>query len=113
MEGVTILNTIAEDIHAGGFNMGVVLGILLIIVGALLVVGDIVSGDIDETIFLSLLGIIAGIIAISGCYPNGGPVIKQDYTYEVIIDDSVNFNEFTEQYTIISKRGDIYEVKEK
>ena len=36
-----------------------------------------------------------------------------DTTYDVIIGDNVSFNEFAEQYEIISQNGSIYTVKEK
>lgn len=38
---------------------------------------------------------------------------EEETRYQVIIDDSVNFNEFNERYEIISQEGLIYTITEK
>lgn len=60
------------------------------------------------TFFMSLVGILVCVnIDNELVVPNG------KYQYEIIVDDSVTFNELTEKYNIIEQRGEIFVVEEK
>lgn len=113
MEGVTILNTITEEIHAGGLlGFGCIMGILLIICGILLIIANLTT-SVDGSLVMAFFAIFLGILSIKLDYPDNGPVIDYKYSYEVYIEDGVDFNEFTQHYEVIDQRGEIYTIKEK
>ena len=66
--------------------------------------------DLYGGIITLILAVISFLLFIYGLLPSQ----KVAYTeYQVTIDDSVSFNEFTEKYEIIDSDGKIYTVKEK
>jgi hypothetical protein len=59
-------------------------------------------------VIVSLISMI--IVSILSALPSNE--VKQ-INYEVIINDSASFNDFTDKYEIIDKRGEIYIVTER
>ncbi|MCM1324379.1 MAG: hypothetical protein NC218_09470, partial [Acetobacter sp.] len=105
MEGITILNTIAEEIHGGSLlGFGCIMGILLITCGILLIIANLAT-TMDGSMALALLVICLGMLGIKIDYQNNGPVIGYEYSYEVIVEDGVDFNEFVQHYEVIDQRG--------
>lgn len=115
MEGVIILNTIAEEVHEGSiFGFSTVFGILCVFFGIIIAALSIIyNSDFNILFLMGVLLVAAGIITTYYEYPNNGEVVGYNYSYEVLIEDDVNFNEFTSKYEIIDQRGDIYTVVEK
>lgn len=64
---------------------------------------------ITSIICILIVGLLVLVIAVGLC-------VEYDTfhtEYEVTIDDSVGFNEFTNRYEIVSQDGDVYTVIEK
>lgn len=121
MDGVWIINVGHE---VGKSNpLYVILCVLLGIFAAIIIFGIICEMledifDIDTSD--SWISILCVLLITFGGIAGGwtGAISSQsltigDTTYDVIIGDNVSFNEFTEQYEIISQNGSIYTVKEK
>lgn len=69
-------------------------------------------GD-DKTAFASVALAIILIVGGTGIANYVGMEVVYDYTeYKVIIDDTVNMNEFMEKYEILDRDGKIYIVRE-
>ena len=96
MEGVTILNIIPEEKHL----------MVLLIIGIICLIVDILVFLIDgaDTAFIILSTFTITVLTL-------GWFISFPERYEVIIDDSVSFNEFQEYYEIIDQKGKIYIVE--
>lgn len=63
---------------------------------------------------LAFVCVVIGIICIFGAfykYYTNNPVEKT--TYQVILDDSISYNEFVEKYEVIKQEGRIYTIYEK
>lgn len=109
MEGIEILS-VGEEIICSGFNWGTA-AIAFIACGIIEALLYIVTREIDKTcaIFLLIIDLVfASLIGIMT-----PPKVGSIPTYKVIIEDSVNFNEFNEKYEIIEQDGKIYTVKER
>ena len=69
--------------------------------------------DDDLTAFASAILAIFLIISGTGIANYVGMEVVYDYTeYKVIVDDTVNMNEFMEKYEILDRDGEIYIVRE-
>lgn len=113
MEGVTILNTITQEIHAGSFlGFGCISGILLVMAGLFLLISSCILKE-GRSVGVGLIAVLVGIVAIIIAYPDYGPIIEYKYSYEVYINDDVNFKEFNEKYEVVDQRGDIYTIIER
>lgn len=121
MDGVWIINVGHE---VGKSNpLYVILGVLLGIFAAIIIFGiicemledifDIDTSDSWISILCVLLITFGGIAGGWMGAISSESLTTGDTTYDVIIGDNVSFNEFTEQYEIISQNGSIYTVKEK
>lgn len=109
INGVTVLNSYNKT----------VIGIVYYIVAIIITIGIIflwweLHNDLDSTLvwiiliicsllYISLICIFVGI---------GNSVMKTKY-YEVIVDDSVNFNEFHDKYEIYEQNGKIFTISKK
>lgn len=105
MEILNVSTTVVN--YLGGWSVGV---IALILIGS----GCIIIGFIcnDEEVFKVLM--ILGILFLFGAffdYRTNNPVEKT--TYQVILDDSISYNEFIEKYEVIKQEGRIYTIYEK
>lgn len=64
----------------------------------------------DNRWMLYVGGIFCIVVAII-CYATNNPV--KVTTYQVILDDSISYNEFIEKYEVIKQEGRIYTIYEK
>ena len=104
MEGVTILST--ETINNTG--SGIILTMLSIFILLILVIATLYFGVVNLGDIVVLIG---GTIAFFIIFFMGISAIDSDYTLQkVLIDDSVSFNEFMENYEIRGNEGDIWKV---
>lgn len=102
MDGVTVLNTYQWYSIIGGI-------ILAFGIVGIVAFGTISLGLFDENVFIS--GICAGlvILIIIGCFR----IRKTDTLYEVTVDDTVSWQEFSEHYHVVKIRGQIITVMER
>lgn len=112
MDGIHILNIIEEPIYGFGWNSGfgwffMILGIVIAIASISL---TIIEKDEINLLFL-LLTFLTVPLSMSGFFYS--KVIDTYNIYEVTIDNSVSFTEFTQKYDIIEQRNEIYVIKEK
>ena len=110
MEGITILNefTSTGEILAPWSYIGIV----AFIIGLF---GLIFCPTIIKPCqrLLTILTIFFAISLLFGVFIVAFAPRKEETRYQVIIDGSVNFNEFNERYEIISQEGLIYTITEK
>ena len=96
--------------YLGGWSAGV---IALIVCGVVFFIISLICGLWDyET--LAMVSFVIGFICMFGAYYNyhtNNPV--KVTTYQVILDDSISYNEFVEKYEVIKQEGRIYTVYEK
>lgn len=115
MDGITILNTITENVsNTAGLVVALILSIVITIISfiAIIVVSDKFSefnGFIIAFIVTGIFGILFVIVSI---FVLNTPQEPQTL-YEVTISDEVSFKDFTSKYEIIEQRGEIYIVKER
>lgn len=112
MDGVTILTT--HVYREMDLFSSIFCSILLFIFFVILCVGFcLLFSDSNHStlinIFIVLLNLVI-YLAIELTVYNNYQTIYTDHI--VVIDDSVNFNELTDKYEIISKDGDLYTVRE-
>lgn len=110
MEGIEILNIYEHQIFQPVFI------ILSVLIGAFL--GTVISYLLDQYFGISDTVAQAIIIIIGLCGIIIGTIIdcsiaEKETRYEVTIDDSVNYKEFTEKYEVIEVNGKIYTIVEK
>ena len=110
MKGITILNEFVStgEILAPWFGIG-------IIAFAIGLFGLIFCPTIIKSRqrLLTILTISFAISLFFGIFIAAFAPRKEETRYQVIIDDSVNFNEFNERYEIIDQEGLIYTITEK
>lgn len=110
MEGITLLNTYTEN----NLVFCIVFSILgLILCGACIwllldAICDHHAGRIIISIILLLISI--GITAFSLYEGLSNPTSAY---YQVMLDDSVSYSEFTEHYEVIKQEGKIFTIQEK
>lgn len=116
MDGVTILNTITENVsNTAGLVLALILSIVMIIISfiGIIICSNKFSEFNDFVIVYIIIG-IAGILSFifSILVLNTSPQEPQTL-YEVIISEEISFKDFTSKYEIIEQRGEIYIVKER
>ena len=108
MDGVTILQVITNT-HLPDWAEA--LQVLAIIVGAGALVFCIVTACTrDNTVAAICFGVV--IICLLAILYTGGISEITDVTYRVLVDDTVNMNEFFSKYELIRTEGLIYVVRE-
>lgn len=115
MDGITILNTITENVsNTGGLVVLLIFSIIVIILSFIAIIA--VSDKFYEFNGFVIVYIITGIAGISFLIVSilelNTPQEPQTL-YEVTISDEVSFKDFTSKYEIIEQRGDIYVIKER
>lgn len=115
MDGVTILNTITENVsNTAGFVVLLIFSIAVIILSFIAIIA--VSDKFYEFNAFVIIFIITGIAGISlfiaSILELNTPQESQ-ILYEVTISDEVSFKDFTSKYEFIEQRGEIYVVKER
>lgn len=111
LDGVTILSTGTYIIPTPGWGVFsisfLILGIAILLFS---ICGTAITWDITWMAFSVVTLFIFMFCYV--IYSLDGPPIEYP-KWKVIIDDTVNFNEFTERYQILSQDGLIYEITEK
>lgn len=110
MDGVTILaeNAVYE---LSKMQLAIVMGLfaaclLCLILGFIFASNpNFVMGCIVSFMFILFTAIVC-LIAMK-------PQTFTEYEYKVIVNDTVNFNEFQEQYEILGQEGQIYTIRER
>lgn len=111
IEGVTILNTIENEVRAWGINWAVIIFGIIAIFGVITFLVAIFVKDNDLiNIGLAFILISVFIGFMAGCQSK---IVSTYNTYEVVIDESVNMKEFIDKYDIVNRRMDILEIKER
>lgn len=111
MEGITILNTIENEVRVWGINWGVIVFGILVIIGVIIFLIGIFAKENDLiNIGLIFMLVNAFIIVIAG---SRSKLVSTYNTYEVSIDETVNMKEFIDKYDIVDRRMDILEIKER
>lgn len=110
MEGVEILNIYKyQNFQPLFVVLGGVIGVILGIIIAYLINEhfDVSDSGFQAMVFLiGLLGVVVGsLISFS--------ISKKETRYDVTIEDSVSYKEFTEKYEVIEVNGKIYTIVEK
>lgn len=121
MDGVWIINVRRETESSDGEGefIGLVGGILIGLIVAyavICIVQYLLNCDVEDKWALALIIPILFVTSFLGWI--GGKELERnlsagDTVYDVMIGDNVSFNEFNEQYEIISQNGNIYTVKER
>lgn len=121
MDGVWIINARRETESSDGVGefIGLVGGILIGLIVAyavICIVQYLLNRDVEDKWALALIIPILFLTSFLGWI--GGKELERnlstgDTVYDVMIGDNVSFNEFNEQYEIISQNGNIYTVKER
>ena len=115
MDGITILNTITENVsNTAGLVVALILSIVVTIISfiAIIVVSDKFSEFNGFIIGYIITGIVGILFAIFSILELNTPPQEPQTLYEVTISDEVSFKDFTSKYEIIKQRGEIYIVKE-
>lgn len=102
MDGVTVLNIYQQYSIFGG---------VFLAFGVVMTVGLVTAAlfTFEDNVMISGICWGLAILFIVGCFS-----IKQtDTLYEVTLDDSVSWNEFSEHYHIVKVRGQIITVMER
>ena len=110
INGVTELNAI--DVYLTPWW----LGLSLVVAGILAISCLIIIGKSSTNLKILIFGVISllliSCIAVLGIISCLGIADQYVYTkYEVIVDDTVNLNEFNSTYDTLEHRGDIYVVR--
>lgn len=109
MDGVTILNTFVEELEVA--QPWLTIGLICTFGGIIGCVFFGIIGGINESVFAMIMSVICGVCVIIGILIGGFAPQETETRYQVIVDDSVNFNEFQEYYEIIEVDGKIYTVR--
>lgn len=99
-----VLNT--EVVCTGSLVGTIVFGIVAIFLLAA-AIWEMISGDISAGWVFLIFSILISLFVLM-CWPRGGP--KQ---YEVVISDTISFNEVASKYEIVERRGDIWVLRDR
>ena len=106
MEGVTILDTFIDSYRPDwAILIGLLGGIIMIIIGS---VSSCIWDASKRTKIILLIVSVISIVCVVVCLLT--PKISITY-YRVIVDNTVNMNEFFQTYEFIRTEGSIYVVK--
>ena len=110
MDGVTILNTFVEK--GAVMQPWCTIGISMCCCGVIgSIVGVIIAGKYKNTKWLKTLFVICLTCIIISLLICGFAPRETEDRYQVIIDDTVSFNEFYEHYEVLEINGKIYTVR--
>lgn len=99
IDGVTVLNIIEGGISAG-YLIAAFISLFLLIISILITIED---DRFEGLIVGSIIGFISFTCLTIFC--------PRPIEYEVTVDETVSFVEFTENYEIVEQRGNIYIIK--
>lgn len=110
MDGVTILNMFVEELAV--VQPWMTIGLSLSIGGVIgLVVCAIITIAYEDYTWTGIVVTSCAICVLTGIAIGMFAPRETENRYQVIIDDSVSFNEFQEHYKILEVNGKIYTVK--
>lgn len=116
MEGITIINTIPIYAAANTWMITVAMSCILAAF-VIAILGYIFQHYAIFTVLLvaclALLLTCVVFIAIHAFSDNINTDEIEKYQYEVLVDDSVRFNDFNDKYEVVDHRGEIYIIEEK
>ena len=110
MEGITLLNTYTENNLAFCLFFGI-LGLVCSGICIWLLVQAIIEKTEGTIVAFIILVLITASIVIFSFYK--GLSDPTSTYYQVTIDDSVSYSEFTEKYEVIKQEGKIFTIEEK
>lgn len=110
MDGITVLNVIEHEVTGWGWN---IFALLPLIFGVILVLIAFVTIDDPEVWTGGVLVLGAIFILLGVMILQSAKVVSTYNTYEVTIDDTVNWVELNNKYEVLSQRGNIIEIKER
>ena len=112
LEGINVLNKVdiltdpswLVPTMIGLVVVGIIIGIILGIVGKCSPL-EYLMASLLFAMFAMFIGLIlAVVVAVDFQVPTGR------YTYQVTIEDSVNFKEFNDTYNVLKHEGEIYTI---
>lgn len=110
MEGIEILNVYEyQNFQPVFIILGSLIGAFLGIIIAYLLDNYFGISDIAAHAIIFIIGLCGMIIGANVDFS----IIEKETRYEVTIDNSVNYKEFTEKYEVIEVNGKIYTIVEK
>lgn len=119
MEGITIINTIPIYAVANAWMVTVAMYCLLAAL-AIAIVAYIfahlacnTTSAVLVSISLALIIITLAFVVIYSLSDKTNTDVIEKYQYEVLIEDSVRFNDFNDKYKVVDNRGEIYIIEEK
>lgn len=113
INGVTILN---EELCNEGSTVGHIISAIIFIICVLLDILIIITSIRERTyegLYLLIPAILCSILMFLLTIITPKRLNDTYSKYEVTISDDVSLKEFTDKYSIIEQRGDIYVIKEK
>lgn len=108
MDGVTILQVIERSGRSELIEGLIVLIGVIAVIAFIFSIIFIFSGEVKAFIISTIIGIIC--VAILGVIIRNTEEVT-DITYRVLVDNTVNMNEFFQTYELIRTEGLIYVVK--
>lgn len=110
MEGIQVLNVISYEEFIPGISPIFFILAIICIVGFVCFIIGLAIEDINIGAFGILLAVIGFLFSFLSYNTYDTQTL---YKYEVLVDDSVSMNVFTERYNIVSHRGEIYKIEDK
>lgn len=109
LEGITVLSENTVSPLGLGITF-IIIGVVAILISVSLSILVLSTRDYSLCVLpfaICIIGLTCLIAGIMQCCE------KPEVEYKVTIDDTVNFKEFNDRYTIIDQDGDIYKIIEK
>lgn len=119
MEGVSVINTIPIYAAANAWMVTAALHCLLValVIAVAAYIFTKLACDTTSTVLVitSMVLVITCFVfvAIYSLSDNINTDVIEKYQYEVLIEDSVRFNDFNDKYEVVDNRGEIYVIEEK
>lgn len=110
MIGVEILNTTIGN-NSGSVIPPIIISLSVIIIISLMIFG--LANNKSYVLKSIIILIISSIILLPVWITHHNRQFEDYKIHTVTVDDSVSYNEFTEQYSVISKDGKLIKVVEK
>lgn len=109
MTGIEILaKEPIYELWNGAFYIAIGLLVMSVVIGVIMIIK---LGCADGLVLIFVCICVSCIIFTSIGMLTQQPTER--YKYKVTIDDSVNFNEFSEKYEIVDQEGKIYTIQER
>ena len=116
MDGVTILNTITENVSNTVCLVAILIFSIVVIILSFIAIIEVSNkfSEFNGFVIAFIITGIAGILFVIFSILELNTLSQEPQTlYEVTVSDEVLFKDFTSKYEIIKQRGEIYIVKER